>query len=105
MEDKALQRNLQNVGVKKSMEKALEVLKGFEIRKFSHIRNRNIVKWRKKGHVTNIFQLIFYHPIIVFFFNISYILIHLVCPSVSLGHGRELGTIGHGLGTDWARAG
>jgi hypothetical protein len=35
------------------MEKALEVLKGFENRKFSHIRNRNTVKWQKKRHVTN----------------------------------------------------
>jgi hypothetical protein len=34
---------------------------------------------------------------------VSYILIHLVCPSVSLGHERELGMdwarIGHALGT------
>ncbi len=40
---KALRRNLQNVRAKKSMEEALEVLKGFENRKLSHTRSRNTV--------------------------------------------------------------
>jgi hypothetical protein len=35
------------------MEEALDVLKGFENKKLSHIRSRNMVKWLKKGHVTN----------------------------------------------------
>jgi hypothetical protein len=29
------------------------VLKGFENRKFNHVRSKNTIKWQKKKHVTN----------------------------------------------------